>query len=135
MGAASRMSDTRVRRAPAVAMCGRLVVVAVDSAERPVQARTARGAERNTKRGRICRAMVGVVPVTSMPISSTKGPKRQSRHRCANIARAMAGGDQGASGRDSLCQKLSRAPEYATELGGPLGANGGGGASGVARLT
>ena len=39
------MCDTRVRYAPAVAKCGRGVVVAMDSADRPVQAPTESGAE------------------------------------------------------------------------------------------
>ncbi len=58
--AKSRVSDMRVLRAPAVAMCGRGVVVAEESAERPVQARTLNGARREPPRTLSRNGAIGV---------------------------------------------------------------------------
>ena len=46
----SRATDTLVRPVPAVAMRGRTVFVAADTAERPVHARTSSGAARTMRR-------------------------------------------------------------------------------------
>lgn len=54
------MADTRVLRAPAVAMCGRGVVVAEESAERPVHACTSSGAWRDPPRAPSTQIAMGI---------------------------------------------------------------------------
>jgi hypothetical protein len=66
----SRTPETRVLRAPAVAMCGRDVVVADDTADRPVHARTSSGAARNAWRRLARRAVIALVNTSSMSLHS-----------------------------------------------------------------
>jgi hypothetical protein len=79
--AGSRMWDTRVRRAPAVAMCGRDVVVADESAERPVHVRTFNGAGREPPRTLSRNGAVRVVYDSAISLTPVNANTDNSRRR------------------------------------------------------
>ena len=78
--ASSRISDTRVLRAPEVAMCGRAVVVAEESADRPVHARMSRRAGRALSKY----VAVRTIERSAISLGTGDGADDQSRHRRFN---------------------------------------------------